>query len=87
MWRLLPCLRAYRPDLTVHTIPTWPSGLAVVTNLDPNSTVLTANFPQIISEYKDLELDYDYLDPDRLTAPGMLPNNWQQICDTIFQNA
>jgi len=87
VWKLLPCLRAYRPDLTVHTIPTWPTGLAVITNLDPNSTVIADKFTQIISEYQHLDLDYDYLDPHRLTAPDMIPNNWQQISDTIFQNA
>lgn len=87
VWKLLPCLGAYRPDLTVHTIPTWPSGLAVIRNLNPNSTVIGDNFTQIISQYQHLELDYAYLAPDGLNAPNMIPNNWQRLCDTIFQSA
>ncbi len=87
VWKLLPCLRAYRPDLTVHTIPTWPSGLAVIRNLDPDSTVIEDHFTQIITQYQHLELEYAYLAPDRLTAPHMIPNSWQRICDTILLSA
>ncbi len=40
VWQIVPCLRKYRPDLTIITIPTYPSGLTIVMGLDPYSTVL-----------------------------------------------
>lgn len=40
VWKILPCLAEQRPDLDVTLIMTAPSGLAVIRNLDPSSTVL-----------------------------------------------
>ncbi|MHB1305313.1 MAG: class I SAM-dependent methyltransferase [Acidiphilium sp.] len=40
VWPIVSCLRKYRPDLTIVTIPTYPSGLTIVMGLDPSSTVL-----------------------------------------------
>jgi tetratricopeptide (TPR) repeat protein len=54
VWRIIPCLKAFRPDLTIKTIPTKPSGLAVVTNLNPASKVLTDNYEDIITYYRSL---------------------------------
>jgi len=54
VWRLIPCLKAFRPDLKIMTIPTKPSGLGVVTNLDSNSTVLIDNYDEIVSYYLTL---------------------------------
>ena len=81
VWKVIPCLKAYRPDLTVHVIPTCPSGLGVITNLDPNSTVLLENFNQIVTEYQGQDLDYEYLDKDEVLniMPNIVPNDWEQI--------
>jgi hypothetical protein len=84
VWKLIPCLKAYRPDLDISIIPTFPSGLGVITNLDPDSTTLRANFEKIISEYKCLDLDYDYLDLHRVKLAKMMPNNWEIISQTII---
>lgn len=56
VWRIIPCLRTFRPDLTIATIPTKPSGLAVVTNLDATSTTLSDNYEDIIRYYLTLSL-------------------------------
>lgn len=53
-WKLVVCLRRYRPDLAVATLDVPPSGLAVVTNLDPNSTVLSERLDAICSEFVPL---------------------------------
>ncbi len=34
VWKMLPCLRQFRPDLALMTIPTHPSGLTLVANLE-----------------------------------------------------
>ncbi|HBA72463.1 MAG: hypothetical protein A2X82_05980 [Geobacteraceae bacterium GWC2_55_20] len=51
VWRIIPCLKAFRPDLKIMTIPAKPSGLGVVTNLDPTSTALSDNYDVIVGYY------------------------------------
>lgn len=55
VWRIIPCLKTFRPDLKIMTIPTYPSGLGVVTDLDPSSTVLSDNYDAILSYYLKLK--------------------------------
>ncbi len=54
VWRIIPCLKTFRPDLKIMTIPTKPSGLGVVTNLDSASTVLSDNYDDIVRYYLTL---------------------------------
>ena len=54
VWRIIPCLKTFRPDLKIMTIPTKPSGLGVVTNLDAASTVLSDNYDDIVRYYLTL---------------------------------
>jgi len=54
VWRIIPCLKSFRPDLKIMTIPTKPSGLGVVTNLDAASTVLSENYDDIVRYYLSL---------------------------------
>ncbi|GAA1710083.1 hypothetical protein GCM10009809_03030 [Isoptericola hypogeus] len=44
-------LRAYRPDLTVFPVDTRPTGVVVVTGLDPDSTVLEDAYDEILAKY------------------------------------
>lgn len=83
VWKIIPCLKRYRPDLTIAVIPSQPSGLGMITNLDPTSTVLQDNFGQISAEYQNEVLSYDYLDTGEHSlakmVPGVAPNDWQKI--------
>lgn len=54
VWRIIPCLKTFRPDLKIMTIPTKPSGLGVVTNLDASSSVLSDNYDDIVRYYLTL---------------------------------
>lgn len=51
VWKLIPALRAWRPDLAIRTIATQPSGLAVITGLDATSAVLAQNFAAIVDQF------------------------------------
>jgi tetratricopeptide (TPR) repeat protein len=54
VWRIIPCLKTFRPDLKIATIPTKPSGLGIVTNLDATSTILEDNYDEIVRYYLSL---------------------------------
>ena len=53
----MPCLRALRPDLRIVTLPTAPSGLTVVTGLDPSNTLLSERRTAIRESYAGLPPD------------------------------
>ncbi len=53
VWKLVPILKKYRPDLDIQVLDCPPSGLTVISNLDPLSTVLTKNYDKIVDEFFD----------------------------------
>jgi hypothetical protein len=59
VWKLVPILRRWRPDLKIHVVDAAPTGLVFVTNLDPASTVLEKNYFEIVDAFMDVDLaDY-----------------------------
>lgn len=66
VWKLIPILQTWRPDLTVTVLDCKPTGLVLVSGLDPKNTVLKKNYDAILKEYKDLELQ-DF-GPERLAG-------------------
>jgi hypothetical protein len=50
VWRTLLALKRRRPDLRITVLDSPPSGLACITNLDPESTVLSDDYPAIVEE-------------------------------------
>lgn len=77
VWRLIVLLKKYRPDLHIHTIGTAPTGLAVIQNLNPQSTFLMDHHDQLRDEF--LALDYAFLDNDKAGKLGLFPNHWPRI--------
>ena len=76
VWKLLPCLARLRPDLEVtgFTIP--PTGLAVVTGLDPDSTVLLDRYDELVAEYASLSFPDD---PASATATTWRTGTWSEV--------
>lgn len=81
IWRLILALKKYRPDLSVNLIGARPTGLAIVQNLDPNSTVLAERQDEIIAEY--LAIDLSALDGRKDEMLNRFPNDWASISRLI----
>jgi hypothetical protein len=69
VWKLLPILRDFRPDLDVVILDCPPTGLVVVQNLDSNSETLTDAYDQIVAKYRDIALENFRLEKFRTEFP------------------
>tara|TARA_R110002074_G_scaffold239559_1_gene411295 strand:- start:484 stop:1212 length:729 start_codon:yes stop_codon:yes gene_type:complete len=56
-WKFMHIIDKYRPDLNIITIPTFPTGLGFVNNLDATNTILEDKFDTILAEFDELEYD------------------------------
>ena len=77
IWRLMLLLRTLRPDLTVRTIATPPTGLGIVLRPDPASRVLADRLEQLVAEY--LAKDFSVLAGRQPEALGLVANRWPVI--------
>jgi hypothetical protein len=59
VWKMLPALKAWRKDLQIVVTDAPPTGLVIISNLDPNSTIIDDNYAKITSELAHVNLaDY-----------------------------
>jgi hypothetical protein len=49
-------LKQYRPDLKMYMLDSAGTGLIVITNHDPSSTILSERYFDILEEFRDLNL-------------------------------
>ncbi len=80
VWKLLPILQEYRPDLKLTVLGCRPTGLVLISELDPKSTALAAAYDEIIQRYDGLELkqfgtdrffnSFQYIDPKHYRDMG-----------------
>lgn len=80
VWKLILCLKEYRPDLHLSTIDVAPSGLGIVRGLDQRSTVLADNYEAIVHRY--LSLPYPGTN-GLATVVNLVPNNFQQVLSLL----
>lgn len=57
VWKLIPILQEYRPDLKLEVLDCFPTGLVVVSNLSPGNRTLPRNYDKIIAAYQDMTLE------------------------------
>lgn len=57
VWKIIPVLRKFRPDLKLFLLDCAPTGLVLVSNLDPGSAVLETAYGDVVDELRDLDLD------------------------------
>ena len=84
IWRLLLLLRTERPDLTVRTIATRPTGLGLILNPNPDSRVLADRLDALIAQY--LAKDFSVLGPAKAEKLGLLENRWPVIRALLDQH-
>lgn len=56
VWKVAPILKQYRPDLAITVADAAPTGLVLITNLDPSSTVLERAYAEILKAWADVDL-------------------------------
>lgn len=57
VWKLIPILKAYRPDLTIRALDAATTGLLVVSGLNPRSRKLSAAYEDIVGEWTPVTLE------------------------------
>lgn len=57
VWKLVPILQTWRPDLTLTMLDCTPTGLLCVTNLSPANRVLKDNYDEILRAFDGVSLD------------------------------
>jgi hypothetical protein len=81
VWKLVLVLKQVRPDLCVVTSDIGPSGLGIVTNLDPESTILRDNLEELVSEYTSL--GFDAIAADKRESLNVVEDAWGVIRDQL----
>lgn len=75
-WKIVPCLLGLRPDLCIVTVPTAPSGLTVVTGMDPANRCLQQRLPHILEAYRHLPCDRALASPGATFNLGVNDPAW-----------
>jgi hypothetical protein len=76
VWKIVPCLKRYRPDLRLVTIPAAPTGLTVIAGLDPASPVLADRYDEAVAQF--VGMPYVEVAGNLHAALNIVPNEWEQ---------
>ncbi|MEL7149300.1 MAG: class I SAM-dependent methyltransferase [Pseudomonadota bacterium] len=73
VWKTIAILRKYRPDLTIDVTTARPTGLAIISGLDPKSNVLSECYDDAVAEFQSVPMSEealtDYYDGLELNRP------------------
>lgn len=82
VWRTLLALKRHRPDLKILSLDAAPTGLVLISRLDPSSTILTGRYDAIVEEMMAMDLEeltiagffreIDLVSTKEYEAPGAL---------------
>jgi hypothetical protein len=76
VWKIVPCLKHYRPDLRVVTIAAAPTGLTAVRVLDPGSRVLADRYDEAVARF--IDMPYAEAAADLRSLLNIIPNEWER---------
>ncbi len=77
IWKVVLCLRRYRPDLEIFTIATPPSGLTVVCNLDRGSSALRDGYDLAVGQY--MNAPFSTIAAAMEADLSIVPNDWDLV--------
>ncbi|MEG3639845.1 class I SAM-dependent methyltransferase [Magnetococcus sp. PR-3] len=82
VWKLIPTLMHFRPDLEITMVPTAPSGLAIVRNANPHRYEEMANtYGQMVEQFNHLSFsDYEQSWSQRFNT---IKNTWAEIASHL----
>ena len=80
-WKIIPCLIKHRPDLHIAVIPTYPTGLGIITRLDPKSTTLLDQFEKITKDF--INVEYSSMGNPRETL-NVIDNHTNAVKDFVL---
>ena len=75
VWKLVPILRELRPDLEMFLVPAYPTGLLVVTGLDPRSRLLAERLDAVIAEW----ISREWSDAPSDAPVPLVSNDWNAV--------
>ncbi|NDH10193.1 MAG: class I SAM-dependent methyltransferase [Actinobacteria bacterium] len=78
VWKTVVALRRFRPDLQVVVADVEPTGLAIVTGLDPTNTVVFDRYDEIVAEIDRLGWA-DIAAADRSEFLGLVAGDWGDL--------
>jgi glycosyltransferase involved in cell wall biosynthesis len=74
VWKIVPVLQKYRPDITIDILDAAPTGLVIVSGLDAKNTVLADNYDEIMDKYLTEDFDSygasNYFDAISISSTG-----------------
>ena len=79
VWKAIVCLREYRPELDLLTLPAAPAGLTIVLGLDPSSSALADALDEAIRRFSPLRFAETRLD----TAVNVVANDFAVVHDRL----
>ena len=82
VWKLIVCLKQWRPDLDVKVIDATPSGLGMIRRLDSASTVLEDHYEEIVDAFMDLPFS-SLGERGMIEALNVVPNDWAEISQVL----
>ena len=75
VWKVKAVLQQYRPDLVILAIDAYPTGLLIITGLDPNNTVLQDNYTEIVHKF----ISYETVPADIMQRSDAVSGSSEQI--------
>ncbi len=101
VWKIVPTLRKYRPDLEIEVVDAAPTGLVIVSNLDPHNCTLSESYDEILKEFLDVEIEeygvQEYFSSLNIKQaaesrwlsefPFELPDSWPEKADISIKTA
>ncbi len=79
VWKIVPCLKQWRPDLMIVTSSVSPSGLAIITRLDPTSSLLDEAYDEVVADW--IPRGFELVADRAQDVLNIEPDAWSVVVD------